>query len=278
MSSRRFLWQVGLGLLVMLAVPAGGRLAAAEKGYFKGIDYFYGDTDGRHLYMEGTALEYYQGETHLRFNKAAIREVEDGSREIIFEGEVILTREDFKVSGDRFCYNTATEDGIFTGKVLLERAETRDEAGQVVKEGITLACGQLYLQTAKKAFTASEQPTVEYKDFRGSGQTVSYRDEEEKLTISGGFHLWTKEDELSGEEICFDLRQKTFTARRGGAPLSFVWRLIKKKRRRQSNRRRKRPEKKRPKRSSREKGNRRKVRRREERARGKGGKGWKLRK
>ncbi|HEY8392011.1 MAG TPA: LptA/OstA family protein [Capillibacterium sp.] len=228
MSSRRFLWQVGLGLLVMLAVPAGGRLAAAEKGYFKGIDYFYGDTDGRHLYMEGTALEYYQGETHLRFNKAAIREVEDGSREIIFEGEVILTREDFKVSGDRFCYNTATEDGIFTGKVLLERAETRDEAGQVVKEGITLACGQLYLQTAKKAFTASEQPTVEYKDFRGSGQTVSYRDEEEKLTISGGFHLWTKEDELSGEEICFDLRQKTFTARRGGAPLELRLEINKK--------------------------------------------------
>lgn len=220
MKSRRILCQIGLAVaLVFLA--GGGRLRAAEKGYFRGIDYFYGDTDGRNLYMEGTALEYQQGETHLRFNKAAIREQEDGSREIIFEGEVLLTREDFKVSGDRFCYNTATEDGIFTGKVVLERTESRDAAGQVVKEGLVLVCGHLYLQTAAKAFTASAEPTIEHKDFRGGGHTISYRDAEEKLTISGGFHLRTKEDELIGEEICFDLRQKTFTARRGTAPLEL---------------------------------------------------------
>ncbi|NLY90036.1 MAG: hypothetical protein GX081_00310 [Firmicutes bacterium] len=220
MRSRKLLLKIGL-VVAMVVLANHGRLGAAEKGYFKGVDLFYGDTDGKNLYMEGTALEYYQGETHLRFGKAAIREREDGSREIIFEGEVLLTQEDFKVTGDRFHYNTGTEDGIFTGKVVLERAETRDEAGQVVKEGLTLVCGRLYLQTAEKAFTASEQPTIEHRDFRGSGQTISYRDAEEKLTISGGFHLWSKEDEFIGEEICFDLRQKTFEARRGAAPLEL---------------------------------------------------------
>jgi len=220
MKSWKLCLTVGLAL-TMVVLVGHGRLQAAEKGYFKGIDVFYGDTDGRNLYMEGTALEYYQGKTRLRFKKAEIRELEDGSREIIFEGEVLLTQEDIKVTGDRFCYNTATEDGIFTGEVLLERAETRDEQGQVEKEGLKLVCGNLYLQTAEKAFTASEQPTIEHQDFRGGGQIISYRDDEEKLTISGGFHLWTKEDELIGEEICFDLRQKTFEARRGAAPLEL---------------------------------------------------------
>lgn len=211
-----------LGLVALIAVLVGnGPLRAAEKGYFKGIDRFYGDTDGRNLYMEGAALEYLQDDLHLRSLRAEIREKDDGSREIIFAGEVLLTQEEITVSGDRFAYHTGSEAGTFTGEVVLTRAETRDDQGQVIKEGITLACGNLYLQTAQKAFTATEQPTIEHREFRGGGQIISYQDEEEKLIISGGFHLWMDEDELLGDEICFDLRQKTFEARRGELPLEL---------------------------------------------------------
>lgn len=79
----------------------------------------------------------------------------------------------------------------------------------------------MYLQTKEKAFVATEVPRIEHADFSGNGETISYRDDEEKLTISGGFHLLMDEDELFGEEICFDLKQKTFEARRGATPLEM---------------------------------------------------------
>ena len=211
------------GLLVLMAVMGVSRaVTAAEKGFFKGIDRFYGDTSGEHLFMEGANLEYSQGETYLRFKAAEIRELSDGSREIIFRQEVFLTHEDLKVTGDQFRYNTAEESGIFSGDVVLVREESRDDQGEVLKEEIRLVCGNLYLETKAKAFTATEEPRIEHADFTGSGETISYRDDEEKLTISGGFHLKMEEDELFGEEVSFDLKQKTFEARRGTKPLE-VW-------------------------------------------------------
>ena len=222
MSGRRILFVAGiLGLMVALAYP--GRLTAAEKGIFKGIDRFYGDTDGKQMFMEGSNLEYFQGKTHLRFGEAEIREKATGAREIIFQGAVFLTHEELTVSGDWFTYNTQDESGIFTGAVVLERAETRNDQGEVEKEPLKLVCGNLYLQTAEKAFVATEDPEIHHGDFDGSGQTISYRDDEEKLTISGGFRLLTDEDELVGAEICFDLRQKTFDAWRGETPLEMFF-------------------------------------------------------
>ena len=41
---------------------------------------------------------------------------------------------------------------------VLEREKSRDEQGEVVKEGIRLVCGNLYLQTKEKAFIATEAP------------------------------------------------------------------------------------------------------------------------
>ncbi len=220
MSSRR-LYMI-TGFLVLMVVTGANRVVmAAEKGFFKGIDWFYGDTDGKHLFMEGTDLEYFQGKTHLRFKAAEVRELSDGSREIIFRNEVLLIHEDLKVTGDQFCYNTAAESGTFTGDVVLVREESRDEKGEVVKEGIRLVCGSLYLETKEKAFIAREAPRIEHTDFTGSGETISYRDDQEKLTISGGFYLKMEKDELFGEEICFDLKQKTFEARRGTKPLEM---------------------------------------------------------
>ncbi|HHT05584.1 MAG TPA: hypothetical protein GXZ97_04870 [Hydrogenispora sp.] len=218
MSSRRF--SIVTGLLVLILVTGASRVVmAADKGFFKGIERFYGDTDGKRLFMEGANLEYFQGETHLRFKAAEIREKADGAREIIFRQEVFLTYEDLKVTGDQFCFDTAEESGTFSGHVVLEREESRDEQGEVVKEGIRLVCGNLYLQTKEKAFIATEAPQIEHADFSGNGETIRYRDEEEKLTISGGFHLLMDGDELLGEEICFDLKQKTFEAQRGALPL-----------------------------------------------------------
>ncbi|NLC52535.1 MAG: hypothetical protein GX770_01020 [Firmicutes bacterium] len=220
MSSRRRYIVTGL-LVLMIVFRAGGVLMAADRGIFKGIERFYGDTDGQRLFMEGIKLEYFQGETYLRFKAAEIREMNDGSREIIFRDEVFLTHEDLKVTGDQFCFNTAEESGTFSGHVVLEREESRDEKGEAVKEGLRLVCGNLYLQTKVKNFIATEAPRIEHADFTGSGETISYRDEEEKLTISGGFHLLMDQDELLGEEICFDLKQKTFEAQRGATPLEM---------------------------------------------------------
>lgn len=220
MNGRRLYLIAGLTVL-LVAVGVGGPLRAAEKGLFRGIDRFYGDTDGQRLFMEGANLEYFEGETHIRFNAAEIRETDDGAREIIFRHAVFLTHDDLRVSGDQFCYNTAEESGIFTGNVVLEREETRDDQGEVVKEGIRLVCGNLYLKTKEKAFVATEKPYITHADFEGNGQTISYRDDEERLTIRGGFHLIMDQDELVGEEICFDLKQKTFEARRGTTPLEL---------------------------------------------------------
>ena len=210
-----------MALMITLVYP--GLLSAAEKGIFKGIDRFYGDTDGKQMFMEGTNLEYFQGKTHLRFGQAEIRETDAGSREIIFQGAVYLTHEELKVTGDWFTYNTQDESGTFTGEVVLERDETRNEQGEVEKEALKLICGNLFLQTVEKAFVATEDPEIYHADFEGSGQTISYRDDEDKLTISGGFRLLTDEDELVGEEICFDLRQKTFDAWRGELPLEMYF-------------------------------------------------------
>ena len=220
MSSRRLSIITGL-LVLMIVTGAGQAVTAADKGFFKGIDRFYGDTDGQRLFMEGTNLEYFQGETHLRFKAAEIREKTDGSREIIFRHEVFLTHEDLKVTGDQFCFDTAEESGFFSGHVVLERKESRDDQGEVVKEGIRLVCGNLYLQTKEKAFIATKAPRIEHADFTGNGETISYCDDEEKLTISGGFHLLMDQDELLGEAICFDLKQKTFEAQRGAIPLEM---------------------------------------------------------
>ena len=83
MSSRRF--SIVTGLLVLILVTGASRVVmAADKGFFKGIERFYGDTDGKCLFMEGADLEYFQGETHLRFKAAEIREKADGAWEIIF--------------------------------------------------------------------------------------------------------------------------------------------------------------------------------------------------
>jgi lipopolysaccharide export system protein LptA len=210
------------GILVLtVALADPGLLLAAEKGVFKGIDRFYGDTDGKNMFMEGSALEYFQGKTHLRFGQAQIRETATGSREIYFQGDVLLNQEELTVTGDRFTYSTEDESGTFTGAVVLQRSETRNDRGEVEKEAFKLVCGNLYLQTAEKTFVATENPEIFHEDFEGRGQTISYRDDEEKMTISGGFRLLTEQDELIGAEICFDLRQKTFDAWRGETPLEM---------------------------------------------------------
>ena len=59
MSSRRF--SIVTGLLVLILVTGASRVVmAADKGFFKGIERFYGDTDGKRLFMEGANLEYFQ--------------------------------------------------------------------------------------------------------------------------------------------------------------------------------------------------------------------------
>lgn len=210
------------GLLVLwILFVYSGSLLAAEKGVFKGIDRFYGDTEGKLMFMEGTNLEYWQGRTYLRFAQAEIRETATGSREIVFQGGVYLEHEDLKVTGDRFTYNTEEESGLFTGHVVLERVETRDEQGKIVKEGLKLFCGNLDLKTTKKNFTARDEPRIEHTDFNGSGGQICYTDDDERLTFKKGFRLRMDQDELVGEEICFALREKTFEARRGAMPLEM---------------------------------------------------------
>lgn len=218
----------GIGLLLMMAVLCfSGVIQAKEKGIFKGIDRFSGDTDGKKMSMEGTELEYFQGETYICFTQAEILEQEDGSREVTFIGNVSLKHEDLKVTGERFCYNTDKKSGVFSGKVILEREESLNDQGEVEKEGIKLFCNSLFLQTEKKSFTATEEPFIEHKDFQGNGQEISYNDAEELLTVLGGFQIQKGKEEIKGEEICFNLKQKTFEAKRGTEPLEMIFEVEK---------------------------------------------------
>ena len=208
----------------MVLCLAGG-LQAAEKGIFKGIERFTGDTDGKRMFMEGANLEYFQGETYIRFAEAQIVEEEGGARIVTFSGKVSLVHEDLKVSGESFRYHTEEKSGVFTGGVVLEREEVRNDQGEVEKDGIKLVCESLYLQTKDKAFTATGEPFIEHKDFQGSGEEISYVDAEETLTIKGGFYLRKEKEEIKGESISFDLKQKVFTAQRGEEPIEVIFEI-----------------------------------------------------
>lgn len=217
---------LGNGLiLIMVVLCLSGGIQAAEKGIFKGIDRFSGDTDGKKMSMEGANLEYFQGETYIRFTRAEIVEEEDGARTVTFMGKVALQHDDLNVTGEMFRYHTKQKSGVFSGEVVLEREETRDEQGEVEKDGIKLVCHSLYLQTEDKAFTATGEPFIEHKDFQGSGEEISYVDEEEALTIKGGFYLLKEKEEIKGDTISFDLKQKTFSAQRGAAPLEVIFEI-----------------------------------------------------
>ena len=118
-------------ILALLVLSLSGGIRAAEKGVFKGIDHFSGDTDGKKMSMEGANLEYFQGETYIRFNRAEIVEEDDGARTVTFIGEVALQHEDLNVKGEMFRYHTKQKSGVFTGEVVLEREETRNDQGEV---------------------------------------------------------------------------------------------------------------------------------------------------
>ncbi len=216
---------ISSGLILLMVVCLTGGVLAAEKGVFKGIERFSGDTDGKRMFMEGANLEYFQGETYIRFAEAEIIEEEDGARIVTFRGKVALVHEDLKVSGESFRYHTEEKSGVFTGGVVLEREEVRNAQGEVEKDGIKLVCSSLYLQTKDKVFTATGDPFIEHKDFQGSGEEISYVDATETLTIKGGFHLRKEKEEIKGETISFDLKQKLFTAQRGGEPIEVIFEI-----------------------------------------------------
>ena len=221
---RRLLSSSGLLLLIMVLCFSGA-LSAKEKGVFKGIDRFSGDTDGKKMFMEGSNLEYFQGETYIRFVQAEIVEQADGSREVTFMGNVSLQHEDLYVTGDKFCYNTDKKSGIFSGEVVLKREETLNDQGEVEKEGIKLVCNSLLLHTEEKTFIAREKPFIEHKDFQGSGEEIRYLDAEELLTIVGDLQIQKGKEEIKGEEICFNLKHKTFEAKRGAEPLEMIFEI-----------------------------------------------------
>ena len=157
MSSRRLSIVTGL-LVLMIVIRCQPGVMAAEEGSLKGLSGFMVIPMGSACLWKALNLEYFQGETHLRFKAAEIREKADGRGRSSSRQEVFLTHEDLKVTGDQFCFDTAEESGTFSGHVVLEREESRDEQGEVVKEGIRLVCGNLYLQTKEKAFIATEAP------------------------------------------------------------------------------------------------------------------------
>lgn len=213
------------GFLLLLIFFCSGALLAKEKGSFKGIDRFGGDTDGKSMFMEGENLEYFQGETHIRFDRAEIIEMDNGSRQVSFIGTVHLQHEDLVVSGEQFQYNTDKKSGTFTENVVLERKEVLNAEGKIEKEGIKLTCGSLFLDTEEKSFIATEKPLIKHKDFEGNGGKISYLDAIEKLTITGGFYILKEKEEITGEEISFDLKAKTFEAKRGTGTLEVVFEI-----------------------------------------------------
>mgnify|MGYP000895451300 CR=1 FL=1 len=221
---KKYLLSSGFLLLVIL-FSCSGMLMAKEKGIFKGIDRFGGDTDGKSMFMEGENLEYFQGETYIRFARAEIIELDDGSREVNFIGTVFLQYEDLEVTGEKFQYNTDRKNGVFTGNVVLEREEVLSAEGEIEKEGINLTCGSLFLDTDEKSFIATEKPFIKHPDFQGNGEKISYFDATERLTISGGFYIEKEKEEIKGEEITFDLKAKTFEAKRGTEALEVAFEI-----------------------------------------------------
>lgn len=216
MTQKRFRILRALLLCTLLTAAFSPAQAKEETVKITGARRMEGDTDGKSVSLEGELVAI-KGKTTIYAPKI---EYNKDTKVALFIDGVRLEQEDLIIVGEEFEVNFDTDQGVFRRSVRLERAETKDEEGEVVKDQIILFCRELELDTETKDFIAIGETKLEHKDFTASSPRLSYQDEEEKMIFTEGASLIREKEEIKGEKILVDLKKKTFEVT-GAVELTF---------------------------------------------------------
>ncbi len=131
---------------------------------------------------------------------------------IIAKKRVRLVHEDVMILGDELRYDYREKHGVFSSKVVLERAETKDSAGKVVKDHFKLSTVGLEFDSDSKDFATGGPGRVEHKDFIGFADLIEYRDKLQQMKLIGEAYLKRPEgEEVCGERMTVFIQDKSFT-------------------------------------------------------------------
>jgi lipopolysaccharide export system protein LptA len=212
--------QILLLLLLFLLMPFPGQVRGEEKRSeqvrITGINRMWGDTEGERTYLEGD-LVITKGDTIIHSSFAEVKKTGEGDRDRTawLKGGVRLVQDELKLAGEEMEFAFEEDWAIFRGDVRLEREEVKNAAGEVEKEGITLSCDYLRIETERKDFQATGNVSLVHKEFTVTAAGLTYEDAGEILFFTGGFFLTRKQDSMKGEELRIDLKEEVFDAQRG---------------------------------------------------------------
>lgn len=131
---------------------------------------------------------------------------------IIAKKTVRLVHEDVTILGDELRYDYREKHGFFSSKVVLERAETKDSGGKVVKEQFKLSTVGLDFDSDTKDFATGGQGRVEHKDFIGIADLIEYHDKLQQMKLIGNAYLKRPEgEEVRGDRMSVFIEDKSFT-------------------------------------------------------------------
>ena len=203
-----------LFLLILSPGPARGEEKKTEQVRITGINRMWGDTEGERTYLEGD-LVITKGNTVIHTSFAEVEKTGEGdrARTARLKGGVRLFQDELKLAGEEMELAFDEDWAIFRGGVRLEREEVRDAAGEIEKEGITLSCDYLWIETERKDFQASGNVSLVHKEFTVTAAGLTYEDAGEILFFTGGFFLSREKDSMRGEELRIDLKEEVFDAR-----------------------------------------------------------------
>lgn len=209
-----------LPLLLFLLILCSGTVRGEEKKNepvrVTGINRMWGDTEGEKTYLEGE-LVITKGNTVIHTSFAEVTKTGDGdrARTARLSGGVLLFQDELKLAGAEAEFAFDEDWAVFRGDVRLEREEVKDAAGEVEKEGITLSCNFLRIETERKDFEASGNVFLVHKEFTVTSAGLTYEDAGEILFFTGGFFLSREKENMRGEELRIDLQEEVFDARNG---------------------------------------------------------------
>ncbi len=198
-------------LLLLRPVAYGEEGPGNQTVRVEGIDRMWGDTEGETTFLEGE-LVITKGDTVIYASYAEVEKTGDGRRIARLSRGVRVVCKETTVQGEELTFDLDNDYGVLTGDVRLERREKRNEAGEVEKDRIVLTCAVLEIDTVRNNFTAGGDVFLEHEDFTVTAARLTYEDAGEILFFSGGFLLSREKEDLQGQNLQIDLKEKIFKA------------------------------------------------------------------
>jgi lipopolysaccharide transport protein LptA len=130
---------------------------------------------------------------------------------IIVRDKVHLINEDVTILGEHLEYDYKKNHGTFTDNIVLDRAETKNASGKVIKDHFKLKTAGLYFESDTKNFVTQNQGTVEHKEFNGSADQIEYNDILQLLKFKKNAYIKRpKGEEIHGDSITIFIKDKNF--------------------------------------------------------------------